>query len=125
MKLIWLSAWKFTRPCGPLRLPSDKKGHWSIWDATWQPLPVRLGDKREITSGHILNVCQAADVQAICVDSTHIKDARMQNMALLGTLARHQVIPGVDRAHYHQALADLLIGKMLEENAAIFNAYAG
>jgi len=44
----------------------------------------------------------------------------MQNIALLGTVAKYELIPGVSVRHYIQAMEDLMNPKILEENKKIF-----
>jgi len=102
-----------------------KKGGTLVYlDVSWQPLGVRLGLKDEITTQNIKTACRTASVTAIKVDIQSIKDSRMQNMALLGSIANHSLIPGVSKENYDAALEDLLAGEMLKKNRAVFKAYA-
>jgi len=102
-----------------------KKGGTLVYmDVSWQPLPVRLGLENEITAKDIQSACTAAGAKAIKVDTQTMEDTRMQNMALLGTIAKHALVPGVTAKNYTAALADLLAGDMLKKNQAIFDAYA-
>ena len=102
-----------------------KKGGTLIYlDVSWQPLPVRLGLDKELTAKDIQTACETAGATAIKVDTRSMEDTRMQNMALLGTIAKHRVVPGVSEQNYGTALEDMLAGKMLNKNRAIFDAYA-
>jgi len=102
-----------------------KKGGTLVYmDVSWQPLPVRLGDEKEITAEDIHLACRSADVNGIRVNIQSMADPRMQNMALLGTLSKHRLVPGVSKDHFEAALDDLLTGEMLSKNRAVFNAYA-
>ena len=101
-----------------------KGGTLVFLDVSWQPLPVRLGLKSALTSTDIQNACEAFGTTAIKVDTRSMEDTRMQNMALLGTIAKHGIIPGVSNKNYITALEDLLTGEMLSKNTAIFDAYA-
>ena len=92
-------------------------------DVSWQPLPVRLGLNSEIAANDIKNACKTVFVTDIKVDTQAVEDSRMQNMALLGTVAKHRLIPGVKKENYDDALEDLLTGEMLTKNRATFNAY--
>ncbi|MFH1153775.1 MAG: 2-oxoacid:acceptor oxidoreductase family protein [Pseudomonadota bacterium] len=94
-------------------------------DVSWQPLPVRLGQTRAITSQDIETLCRDRNVTCFKVTSNRIPDAKMQNMALLGTVAKHSLVPGVDRDCYQRALEDLLQGSMLSGNLDLFREYAG
>ncbi|WP_300455886.1 2-oxoacid:acceptor oxidoreductase family protein [Desulfobacula sp.] len=93
-------------------------------DVSWQPLPVRLGLNTEITAREIQTACEIADATEIKVNTRFLEDSRMQNMALLGSLAKQRLIPGVTKEHYDMALEDLLTGEMLKKNRAIFEGYA-
>jgi indolepyruvate ferredoxin oxidoreductase beta subunit len=102
-----------------------KKGGTLVYlDVSWQPLPVRLGLNDEVTAKDIKSACVTAFATAIKVDTQIVEDSRMQNMALLGTVAKHRLIPSVSKENYDAALEDLLAGEMLRKNRAIFNAYA-
>jgi indolepyruvate ferredoxin oxidoreductase beta subunit len=103
-----------------------KKGGTLVYmDVSWQPLPVRLGLNSEICADDITIACEQAGATGIKVDTTGLGDARMQNMALLGTAARLNLVPGLSKAHCHEALEDLLTGEMLKNNRAVFDRYAG
>ena len=94
-------------------------------DVSWQPLPVRLNIAQQITAEDIRIACETSGVKMIKTDIGQLPDARMQNMALLGTVAAEKLIPGVDANHFIAALDDLLAGDMLERNKALFEKYAG
>lgn len=102
-----------------------KKGGTLVYlDVTWQPLPVRLGRAAEITASDMRQVCEKYNIDSIAVDIKNLPETRMQNMALLGAIANHSLVPGVTAYHYTQALDDLLSGNLLESNLAVFNTYA-
>lgn len=107
-----------------LELALKKGGTLVYLDVSWQPLPVRLGLNDEITAKNIQAACDAVNTKCIKVSTRSMADARMQNMALLGTLSKHRLIPGVSKAHYETALEDLLGGEMLKKNRTVFNLYA-
>ncbi len=93
-------------------------------DVSWQPLPVRLGEAETITGTMIETECERRKIRCFRVDPSTIPDARMQNMALLGTTARNHLIPGVDKNCYRKALEDLLEGTMLKNNLNLFERFA-
>jgi len=102
-----------------------KKGGTLVYmDVSWQPLPVRLGLGREITAKDIKSACKKFGITAIKVDTQSMEDTRMQNMALLGTVAKHRIIPGVTKENYNDALEDLMAGEMLRKNRVLFDMYA-
>lgn len=107
-----------------LSLALKKGGTLVYLDVSWQPLPVRLGLNKEITAEDIQMACETAGATAFKVDTRSMEDSRMQNMALLGIIAKHSLVPGVSKKNYDAALEDLLAGKMLKNNQLIFNGYA-
>jgi hypothetical protein len=76
-------------------------------------MPVCLSEEKEVTQKDIF---KAYDI---------IKDARMQNMALLGTVGEKQTHSGVSSDHFRHVLEDLLQGDLLTKNVDIFEKYAG
>lgn len=104
-----------------------KEGTLVFLDVSWQPLPVRLGLNSEVTAKDVMLACENANVNWIKADTRTIQamgqDSRMQNMALLGTIAAQKLVPGVEIDHYQSALDDLLSGGMLKRNRAVFDAY--
>jgi len=90
------------------------------YDAEWQPLRVRLRKEPAVTFVTISPECALRGVTAIPVFRADLPDPRMQNVAVLGEIARRRLVPGVEPAHYEQALADLLDGSTLEKNLKLF-----
>ncbi|RLC05834.1 MAG: pyruvate ferredoxin oxidoreductase [Deltaproteobacteria bacterium] len=102
-----------------------KKGGTLVYlDVSWQPLGVRLGLNTELTANDIQTACESIGAVAVKVDTRTMDDSRMQNMALLGTIAKQRIVPGVSKQNYDDALEDLLSGEMLRKNKEIFNVYA-
>lgn len=93
-------------------------------DLAWQPLPVRLGQCPEVTDRDLSLACTQIDARCLEVETQGLADARMQNMALVGTVAKHGLIPGVLKSDYEKAMADLLAGDNLARNLEVFNLYA-
>ena len=102
-----------------------KKGVLCYLDVSWQPLAVRLGQAPPVTEKEIETACRQKEAACFKVESKAIEDPRMQNMALIGTIAAHGLIPGVENEHYRQALQDLLSGPVLEKNLSLMKRYAG
>lgn len=92
------------------------------YDAVWQPLPVRLGQAAEVSAVAIGETCARLGARLIRAYQPDLADARMQNIVILAHIQRLDLIPGLDAAHYQQALEDLLKGSVLEENLALFHA---
>lgn len=103
-----------------------KTGGSLVWlNVSWQPLPVRLGEAEPISEAQLAEACAAGNITSHKVDAEKITDTRMQNMAILGTVAGHGLVPGVTPDHFRLALSDLLRGDLLQANLAVFEAYAG
>jgi len=95
------------------------------YDTVWQPLDVRLGDATTVTSGNIEALCRDRSIRVIPVFQPDLPDIRMQNMAVLSTIAGNGLIPGVELAHYRLAMDDLMAGTMLEHNRDLFDLKVG
>ncbi|MFK5953890.1 MAG: 2-oxoacid:acceptor oxidoreductase family protein [Desulfobacterium sp.] len=100
-----------------------KNGILCYLNVAWQPLAVRLGEANPVTEKEIKTLCEHMDVRGFRVDSDSIEDPRMQNMALIGTIAANNLIPGVEMRHYRQALEAFLTGPVLEKNLALLESY--
>lgn len=101
-----------------------KGGALCYLDVSWQPLPVRLGQAPAVTDSEVLEACRKKNVKPFRVDASVVEDPRTQNMALIGTVAAQGLIPGVEPAHYRNALSDLLTGTVLEKNRALLEKIA-
>ncbi len=101
---------------------SKQGGTLIYYNTIWQPLPVRLGTAEEISKEEVEAACKGLGVRLIEVFQPNLPEARMQNMALLARIDRHALIPGLGSNHYRQAMKDLMAGKMLEKNMALYEA---
>lgn len=92
------------------------------YDAVWQPARVRLGLEPALDAEMLAAECSRRGVALTRVFRADLPDARMQNVAVLGEIARRRLVPGVAPADFEMALSDLLDGRMLETNLALFRA---
>lgn len=92
------------------------------YDAFWQPLSVRKGVNPAITAKDLLKAGEKMGVRILMVKEEKLKDSRMQNIALLKVVCRENLIPGLNEEHYLKAMEDLMQGKTLEVNKALFLA---
>ena len=90
------------------------------YNTVWQPLDVRLNLTEAVTEADIARVCEARQINEHVVFHPDLADIRMQNVAVLATIHKKSLIPGVKEANYRQALDDLLQGKVLEQNLKLF-----
>jgi len=89
------------------------------YDSCWQPLPVRLGRAAAVAGDDIVREAERRRVRVERV-SAALPDPRMQNVAVLATLAKQRLLPGIEPSHIERALDDLLQGPMLEKNLDLF-----
>lgn len=92
------------------------------YDTVWQPLDVRLGHANAIGPETIADQCRERGVTLYRVHQPDLKDARMQNMVVLGQILRHHLIEGISTDHFHNAMNDLMSGSMLTANRTLFDA---
>ncbi|NUU98925.1 pyruvate ferredoxin oxidoreductase [Marinitoga sp. 1154] len=90
------------------------------YDTVWQPLDVRLRKNKEINNDILLKVANKRNINLIKVYIDDLNDARMQNMAVLATMAKYNLIPNVQKNHYIAAIKDLLTGNILKNNIELF-----
>ena len=96
------------------------RGTLVYYDALWQPLSTRLGKTEKLEGQVISEACNLRNIREIKVFREDLDDSRMQNVAVISEMAKLQLIPAVDRVHYEEALKDLMAGKVLEKNLAVF-----
>ena len=89
-------------------------GDLVFYDAVWQPLDVRLRQVGELQNETIEAECKRRKINYHRVFIDDLKDSRMQNVAVLGHISKHKLIPGIARKNYLQAITDLLKGTVLE-----------
>jgi indolepyruvate ferredoxin oxidoreductase beta subunit len=94
-----------------------------VWyETTWQPLSVRLGREPLVERAAILERAAALGVTARPVHVPDLPDARMQNVAVLATLAGLGWVPGLTPEHYRGALEALVPPRAAAANLALFDA---
>jgi indolepyruvate ferredoxin oxidoreductase beta subunit len=90
------------------------------YDVVWQPLDVRLKKEGEVSVDTIREQGEKRGIKIVKVFKKDLVNARMQNIVLLGHLDGRHLIPDVDTGHFRQAMDDLMSGRMLEKNMALF-----
>lgn len=96
------------------------KGDLVFYDAVWQPLDVRLREANEIQNETVEAECKRREIGYHRIFVDDLPDSRMQNVAVLGYISKHKLIPGIARENYLQAIKDLLKGGVLEANLKVF-----
>jgi len=91
-----------------------------FYDTAWQTLSARLGKESPPSREDLEEACRNKQVRSIGTRKEDLEDHRMQNMVLLGRIARDELIPGIGREHYEKAMDDLMAGSMLEANLRVF-----
>jgi indolepyruvate ferredoxin oxidoreductase, beta subunit len=97
-----------------------KNGGTVVWyDTSWQPLPVRTGQSEETETEQIEKLAQTKNIKNHRVYNESLPDTRMQNIALLSEIIRHNIIPGVEHSHCEKAMKDLMSEKMFIKNVEV------
>ncbi len=99
------------------------EGTLIYYNTVLQPLGVRLGSDQEVSEELLHQHCDARKIKIISVKKDGIVDPRMQNIALLAAIHKHELIPGIKEEHYIQAMNDLMTGVMLENNLQLFHSF--
>jgi indolepyruvate ferredoxin oxidoreductase beta subunit len=95
------------------------------YDASWQSLPVRLGEATATTTETIARQAAARGITVHRIFDEALPDVRMQNATLMAAVVREKLFPGVALAHVEQALDDLLRGELLNQNLAVLRRLNG
>ena len=95
------------------------------YNAVWQPLEVRLNQADEVGEAQILQYGRDRDIEVISVFNDDLSSPRMQNIVLLAAICNHELLPKVSKDHVRMAMEDLMEGKLLENNMALFNKETG
>lgn len=96
------------------------KGTLIYYDTVWQPLEVRIDAADPVTKEMIHRTCRKRNIREISVYKDGLTDARMQNMIVLANIHRYNLIPGIDKEHFNEAMKDLMQGAMLKTNLKLF-----
>ena len=92
-----------------------------VWyDTSLQPLPVRLGSQKEITTKMVLENVKAQ--KNIRVFRNDLPDTRMQNIAVLSAIISNSLIEGMDLRACEKAMTDLMPEKLLKINLEILKS---
>ncbi len=90
------------------------------YDTVWQPLAVRLKEAPEVSGASIEEACRGRGIVVHRIFEPDLADARMQNIVVLAHLDRTGLIEGIGTEHYLAAMEDLMAGRMLQANVAMF-----
>jgi indolepyruvate ferredoxin oxidoreductase, beta subunit len=96
------------------------EGTLVYYNTVQQPLEIRLNKSEETSETLVAEACKSRHIKEYKVFHPDLPDARMQNVVVLATVSRNNLIPSVSREHYQEALEDLLGGSALEKNMALF-----
>ncbi len=97
-------------------------GELIYYDVSWQTISTRLDREEDTTTDKLKKHAEKYDAEITRVYRDDLEDSRMQNVALMGHMAREGKIPGLRPEHYRQALRDLMRGSMLDANLELFNS---
>ena len=94
------------------------------YNTVWQPLDVRLRRAGETEEDTISRTCEKRGIREFKVIDPRLKDARMQNVVVLGEIHKHQLVPRITIDDYRKAMEDLLQGRTLDQNLQLFQEVA-
>lgn len=95
-------------------------GTLAYYDASWQPLDVRLKKARAVTGENLHAAAKQRTIKLLRVFVPDLPDTKMQNMALLSMVLKEGLLKNLAKDHVRAALNDLLMGKVLEANLSLF-----
>ncbi len=98
------------------------KGTIIYYNTSWQTLDVRLRNKKEVQAKDIIKAAQKKEAELIEVYKDDLKEARMQNVVVLGEIAKRKMVPQIKREDYLKAIDDLMKGEKLKNNISLFKA---
>lgn len=96
-------------------------GELIYYDVSWQTLSTRLGEEADTTREKLEEFAEKYDAKLTRYYKDDLEDSRMQNVVIMGNMAREGKIQGLEPDHYRQALKDLMSGSMLEANMELFD----
>ncbi|MBV5316413.1 MAG: 2-oxoacid:acceptor oxidoreductase family protein [Desulfobulbaceae bacterium] len=105
-----------------LQVALRDQGTLIYYNTVFQPLGVRLGNDIEVSAADIEAAGRQRGITVYQVARPDIPDPRMQNIAVLAEIHRRGLVPGLQAAHFLQAMEDLLAGTVLEANLRLFHA---
>jgi indolepyruvate ferredoxin oxidoreductase beta subunit len=91
------------------------------YEAEWQPLAVRQNQAAALKNEQLSALAKAEKISLHRVFKEDLAEARQQNMVILAYLAHNQIIPQISVEHYKKAIKDLMQGKKLQSNLALFD----
>src|SRR6056297_202759 len=97
-----------------------QEGTIIYYNTSWQTLDVRLRNTKEVQAKDIIKAAQKKEAELIEVYKDDLKEIRMQNIVVLGEIAKRKIVPQIRRRDYLKALDDLMEGEKLENNVSLF-----
>jgi len=92
------------------------------YNTEWQSLATRLSGTPSDANTAIEEGCRELGARQLPVFIETLPDTRMQNMALLATLAREGLIPGVGREDYEATIAEVIPARLQALNLSLFES---
>ncbi len=97
-----------------------KDGGTLLWyDTSWQPLPVRLGETKEVSEKDIEFEALSRKIRNIKVLDKDLKESRMQNIVLLAHLIKNRLIEKIDENICKKVMKELMNDKIYSMNEEI------
>ncbi len=100
-------------------------GDLVYFDAVYQPIDVRIGHNRYVEPGTIQQFVTGRGGRVFVATADAVPDPRMQNVALLGLVAREGLVPGLTAEALLGAIREVVPARALEANVAVFERARG
>jgi len=94
------------------------------YDAVWQPLDVRMKLSAQIENVTIEESCSVFNIKSHKIFITDLPDSKMQNIALLASLAKFKLLPDISINNYLTAMNDVINDRILTKNLELFEKIA-
>jgi indolepyruvate ferredoxin oxidoreductase beta subunit len=95
-------------------------GTLMYYDSEYQQISVRTGQEKYPTNADVQAAAKKRGATAIAVSEDDLPDPRMQNVVLIGHVARAELIEKLTPKRFEQVLRSVVPPKVLEQNLAVF-----
>jgi len=92
------------------------------YNTSWQTLDVRLENTNEVKKVDINKAAEKLNAEVIEIYKEDLDDTRMQNVVLLAEILKQDILSGIKKEDYINALKDLMKGNKLENNLKLFRS---
>lgn len=88
--------------------------------AILQPIEVRINNTGRIDDQIIETECKKRNIKNFKVLIANLSDRRFQNIAVIGTICKNDLIPNIKKEHYLKAMSDIMTQKLFDQVKFLF-----